>query len=531
MFARLTVAALAAFALLVPSAAAAGDRPNIVVVMTDDQDFRSMSAMPQTRKLIARRGTTFDTNVVNFPLCCPSRATFLTGQYAHNHGIQWNNAPDGGYYALDQAKTLPVWLSRAGYETIHIGKYLNEYGERDPHEVPRGWDQWWGGVDPSTYDYYGYTLNHNGSLRTYGTEPGDYSTDVYADIAAREIRRAADDRKPFFLNLAPLAPHTVAVESAARMEGTPAVPAPRDLGAYADAELPPWPNFNEADISDKPAVEAFFPAPMDLDTIASLTEHYRGRMASLLAVDDLVARVGSQLRRAGVAEGHGRHLHLRQRLDPRGAPDPRLRHRGRAGVGREVRPFEGSSRVPLMIAGPGFPERRTVRSPTVNADLAPTILDLADADAGLPPDGVSLRRVARNPDRFADRSLLIETFANPRGIPPYAAVRTRRYRYERSELGARRALRPQARPVGAPERPRRSSLRSGTRRAQRRARSPAVVRRCELPAGLGEHARARRSAARAALRVVVRSRRHPPPPRRRRSPGSSPRSAARAGPG
>ena len=365
--------------------------------------------------------------------------------------------------------------------------------------MPRGWDQWWGGVDPSTYDYYGYTLNHNGSLRTYGTEPGDYSTDVYADIAAREIRRAADDRKPFFLNLAPLAPHTVAVESAARMEGTPAVPAPRDLGAYADAELPPWPNFNEADISDKPAVEAFFPAPMDLDTIASLTEHYRGRMASLLAVDDLVARVGSQLRRAGVARDTvviytsdngwilGEH-----RIHDFVTED------GRASGAKYV-PFEGSSRVPLMIAGPGFPERRTVRSPTVNADLAPTILDLADADAGLPP-GRRLAAPRRPQPGSVRRSLapdrdLREPARHPalrRGADPPLPLRALRAR-------ARGALRPQARPVGAPERPRRPTLRSGTRRAQRRARSPAVVRRCELPAGLGEHARARRSAARAAL--------------------------------
>ena len=74
---------------------------------------------------------------------------------------------------------------RAGYRTIHIGKYLNEYGERDPREVPPGWDDWYGGVDPTTYDYYGMTINHNGTLQTYARGRADYSTDVYAGLAER----------------------------------------------------------------------------------------------------------------------------------------------------------------------------------------------------------------------------------------------------------------------------------------------------------------------------------------------------------
>src|SRR4051794_31350145 len=115
-------------ALLAPGATAAPRRPNVVTIMTDDQDFRSMWAMPKTRKLLARHGTTFANNIVSYPLCCPSRATYLTGEYAHNHGVLWNNWPEGGYYKFDGSETLPVWLRRAGYRTIHIGKYLNEYG-------------------------------------------------------------------------------------------------------------------------------------------------------------------------------------------------------------------------------------------------------------------------------------------------------------------------------------------------------------------------------------------------------------------
>ena len=113
---RLAVLAIAVLGLLVPATASTkkgGEPPNVVVIMTDDQDFRSMSAMPQTRKLIARQGTRFEQAIVNFPLCCPSRATFLSGQYAHNHGVIWNNAPLGGYSKLDGTQTVPVWLQRA----------------------------------------------------------------------------------------------------------------------------------------------------------------------------------------------------------------------------------------------------------------------------------------------------------------------------------------------------------------------------------------------------------------------------------
>jgi N-acetylglucosamine-6-sulfatase len=404
--------------------------------MTDDQDFRSMHAMPQTRSLIAERGTTFSTSVVSFPLCCPSRATYLTGQYAHNHGVQWNNAPNGGYYKLRQSETLPVWLRRAGYRTIHIGKFLNETGERDPTEVPKGWDDWHGGVDPSTYDYYGYTLNHNGVLRTYGREPGDYSTDVYAGLAERAIRDAKRAGRPFFLNIAPLAPHTVAANSSARMEGTPALPAPRHANRFANTPMPRYPNFNEADLSDKPFIQQFFPEPMNEDQIASLEEHYRGRMGSLLAVDDLVARVVKALRKAGVYDDtdiiftsdNGWILGEHRLRDP-------ITENGRAS-GVKYLPFEGSSRVPLIAAGPDFPRGRKVRAPVVNADLAPTIAHIAGAKPRLAQDGVSLVRALRTPSLLERRAVLLETFANPRGVPPYKAIRTERYRYEIAENGS-----------------------------------------------------------------------------------------------
>ena len=149
------------------------ERPNVVVIMTDDQRVDEMAVLPAVRRLVVRPGAWFSRSFASFPLCCPSRATFLTGQYAHNHGVLDNRPPRGGYDRLDSSETLPVWLQRAGYETAHVGKYLNGYGTARPREVPPGWDEWHAVIDPTTYYYRGYVLNENGSV----VRPRRYQTD------------------------------------------------------------------------------------------------------------------------------------------------------------------------------------------------------------------------------------------------------------------------------------------------------------------------------------------------------------------
>ena len=126
--------------------------------------------MPRVRELIGSRGATFPTSVTNWPLCCPSRATYLTGQYAHNHGVLGNKAPLGGFGRLDTTRTLPVWLNRAGYYTAHIGKFLNGY-ESSPVGVPPGWSEWHG--SKTTYRFYGYQLLEGGQINTYGSADED----------------------------------------------------------------------------------------------------------------------------------------------------------------------------------------------------------------------------------------------------------------------------------------------------------------------------------------------------------------------
>ncbi|HEX3036722.1 MAG TPA: sulfatase-like hydrolase/transferase [Thermodesulfobacteriota bacterium] len=185
-------------------------RPNIVVIMTDDQDIESMRVMPKTiNRIGGSNGTTFNNFFTSFSYCCPSRATFITGQYSHNHGVEDNVPPYGGYGKLDHSNTLPVWLQKAGYHTVHIGKWLNGYGtdNTDQTEVPPGWNDWQGLVDPGTYKMYDYTINDNGTLVTYGSTVADYQTDVLVNRAVAVIKERAGQAEPFSLTL-PLLPLT-----------------------------------------------------------------------------------------------------------------------------------------------------------------------------------------------------------------------------------------------------------------------------------------------------------------------------------
>ena len=162
----------------------------------------------------------------------------LTGQYMHNHGVRGNTPPTGGYSRLDHTNTLPVWLSEPGYATAHVGKYLNGYGDADPPERPPGWTEWYGLIDPTTYQVYDYRMNRNGVVTQYGHTPADYQTDVIADTAVDVITRRAPKRAPFFLTVAPLAPHREVIGGEYRRSDPPrATGALRRPGPASTAEL------------------------------------------------------------------------------------------------------------------------------------------------------------------------------------------------------------------------------------------------------------------------------------------------------
>jgi N-acetylglucosamine-6-sulfatase len=400
----------------------AQSRPNVVVLMTDDQTLASLRVMSGVRSQLAAGGTTFDNAFVEDSLCCPSRSTFLTGQYTHNHGVLGNRPPEGGYGRLDKREYLPIWLQRAGYHTVHIGKFLNRYGQDSlPTEVPPGWSEWYGSVDPYTYRYTGYVLNENGSLNTYER----YSTDEYTQRAVDAIARLAPSSTPFFLNVWYLAPHAggpVDPDDPRQPGGTPS-PAPRHRDAFATAPLPRSPAFNEADVSDKPAIVRSFPR-LRPARIAAIAENYRQELETLLAVDEGVVRIVQALRDAGelddtliVFTSDNGFFHGEHRL-PTG----------------KVMLYEPSIRVPLILRGPGVPRGAHRRQLVTNADLAPTILAATGARPGRVQDGRSLFPLLRDPGLEWGRDLLIE---GPDGLRmiAFAALRTYRYVYAEYDTG------------------------------------------------------------------------------------------------
>jgi arylsulfatase A-like enzyme len=414
-----------------------GKRPNVVVIMSDDQTQDSLRYMQRVRGLVGDRGASFPTMVANWPLCCPSRATFLTGQYAHNHQVLGNAPPFGGFDRLDSSRTLPVWLQGGGYYTAHIGKYLNGY-EGSATGVPAGWTEWHG--SKRTYTFYGYELLEDGERVEYGSRdenpdapgrPDTYSTDVYTDKAVDLIGRRAPAKQPFFLSLAYLAPHgggpNPEPPNTSRCNNT-AKPAGRHLGALASEPLPQPPSFNEADVTDKPAGLASREA-LTPENVATISRRYRCRGESLLAIDDGVERVVDALAAADELDDtlviftsdngffHGEH---------------------RIASGKN-RVYEEAVRVPLLMRGPGIPAGKRVDEIASNADLAPTILDAAGIEPPTAVDGRSLLPAAQHPRRLRGRELLIEQRSGDDDVEAngvfYTALRNARYTYVSNSTG------------------------------------------------------------------------------------------------
>jgi len=403
-------------------AAAAPPRPNIVVLETDDQTLAEMEVLPNVRRLIGAEGVTFDNNFDSFSLCCPSRASFLTGQYSHNNGVRGNALPQGGFEKLDGMNTLAVWLQQSGYYTAHLGKYLNGYGRRNPLEIPPGWTEWHGSVDPSTYRYYNYTLNENGVLTTYCAvpQPSCYQTDVYRDKANEIIRRRAAEG-PFFLWVAFLADHAGNPREPDDPPNlaTP-VPAPRYKEHFAATPLPTPPSFNEADVSDKPAAIRRRPL-INAREHAAIQENWQQRRETLLAVDDAVASIVETLRSTGELDNtlliftsdngffHGEH-------------------RVRSG---KVLLYEESIHLPLLMRWTGnksLPRNVHRGQLAMNVDDAETILDAAGNTArpGRIEDGVSLLRYWRDGGLELGRDLLVD---NTPGAGHFDAIRSRNFLY------------------------------------------------------------------------------------------------------
>jgi arylsulfatase A-like enzyme len=435
-------AALAAALALVTDepAAGAGERPNIVLITTDDQTAESMQYMRRTRKLLGERGTTFENMIATFPLCCPARATWITGQYAHNHGVVDNQERNGGGYGAlrDPVKVLPVWLQLAGYETVLIGKWLHDYHSLMP---PPGWSRWHGLIPPTVTRYFGYEIADSvGGKLTAGKSDSDYLTDALTRrFAVPFIYGQATNPDPFFLHLSYTAPHwgKGRADKAGKRcaNGKPftfdtarAKPAPRHATKFRRTQLPPKPSFDERNISDKPG-SIRGRRHLDERAESEITERYRCELAALASVDQGVKQISEALAATGQADNtyviftsDNGYMHGE--------------HRVRA---EKVQPYEEALRVPFIIRGPNVPAGQSIADPVANVDLVPTLMELAGATQpallGREIDGVSLVQYLTGA-RHPGRAILIEAKRPPRqtptgGIvaPSFVGVRTARYTY------------------------------------------------------------------------------------------------------
>jgi N-acetylglucosamine-6-sulfatase len=379
--ALLALGALAALYAALPGGSeagkgAAGARPNIVLVVTDDQTLASFNArtMPYTMGAVAGAGTTFANAVVTTPLCCPSRATMLTGQYGHNNGIVNNNP---GYPALrDKQNVLPEWLDLAGYETLHVGRYLNEYPKGRNSKPAPGWERWVTMLEPRRY--YDYILRIGRKVVEFGDKAKDYATRVLTGRAADLIREYAPREQPFFLQFDQMAPHSgTGLKRGPCRPDEMADPGPGDYDPFAADPLPTPPSFNEEDISDKPTFVQKLP-PTSERRISEITDRYRCASGALFGVDRSMAAIDSALSKAGVLDEtvliyisdngffYGEH---------------RLRR-------EKIRPYEEALHVPFAIRVPpgvlGAPTVPGVSELVANIDLVPTILELTGAAPCLP---------------------------------------------------------------------------------------------------------------------------------------------------
>jgi N-acetylglucosamine-6-sulfatase len=406
----------------------------VVVIMTDDQTLRDLrqrrrgrAVMPNTLRLIAAQGAEFRNAYASYPLSCPSRMTFLTGRYAHNHGVTTNAKPGFDYCAgfADRDHTLPVSLQAAGYHTAHIGRYLNGYGYADKDYVAPGYDEWHApvGIEPGTAaTFFGYYMNDGGAI---SPRRFDYFTDRLNDLAVDYVSTAPE---PFFVQVAHRAPH----EDSSDPVGP--APAGRHKGTLKRIRVPRPPSYDERDISDKPRflrpANRLKPRQKKV-----LRLRNRRRLESLRAVDDGVGRIVAALAATGRLGGT---VIVFQ------SDNGFFRGEHRITKGKTLA-YEPSARIPLLIRGPGIPASTRPRALVSNVDVAATIFGLTGAAPTRPLDGRSLLPYARRPHKRSKRPLLLESYALtideggrlahaafiPRRLQRYQGIRAGGWKYVR----------------------------------------------------------------------------------------------------
>jgi N-acetylglucosamine-6-sulfatase len=424
------------------------ERPSFVVIQTDDQTLDSLyatfgptnlRAMPNTLDLLAKRGETFNRYYVSYPLCCPSRVSLMTGRYAHNNGVKGNIQPNGGYFGFSfraaYTHNIATWLQGAGYRTIHVGKFLNGYGD-EPYsngsEVPPGWSDWHSVLKSDTTHYfYGYTLNNNGTIegpygdpgtwepREYTTrddigcpyaplngQPCFYETDTLTNFAVQGIRETSPEQ-PFYLQLDYTAPH-----GDFRHPAGPE-PAPRHYDWFKGAPLPHnrGQGFAEGNVSDKPSFIKEAPY-LSLADIHTYRVYWDKQLEALRSVDDgvkaLVDTLGSlhRLRNTYVIFTSDNGFFFGE-------------HRL---IGGKFLAYEPATHLPFLIRGPHIKAGTESGEIVGNIDVAPTILELAGVTPDKSVDGRSMTPFFKDPELRTLRPYLFESFVETSDVQEAGAI-------------------------------------------------------------------------------------------------------------
>lgn len=402
------------------SAPSSARRPNFVIVVSDDLDVALFERLPWLGEVFARESLSFRRAYTTTALCAPSRASILTGRYAHNHGVLLTAPPHGGVEAFVasglESESLAAHLSRAGYRTGFVGKYVNGYprGVAETYRPP-GWHYFVAPLEALRPErYFGYWLNDDGVRVEFGDADGDYLDDVLADRALRFLRQATRETQPFLLVVMPHAPHF------------PMLAPSRHASRWFDSRALQTPSFDEVDIRDKPIWVRANPR-LDEAEQERLLRQQRLRFTSMLATEDLLRDVQGELVRAGLQDDTFVFFTSDNGI---------LMGEHRLGL-RKANNYEEAIRVPLVVRGPGVARGAQRTQFALNVDIAPTVLDLAGLAVPDAMDGRSLVPLLRDGGQgVAWRAdVMVEYFSGPEGQS--AALRTDDWLYHELESGER----------------------------------------------------------------------------------------------
>lgn len=401
-------------------------RPNIILIITDDQPFHTVDYMPFVKTELIKNGIVFENGFVTTPLCCPSRSSILSGQYAHNHKVLTNTLPLGGATKFNAATSFSILLRGIGYRTAYLGKYLNGYDDLKPEGVvPPGWDLWKVFLGKNLTDnedagslqyYYKFSLSENGNIVEYKKNENNFSADVITRNALEFIRDSVNE--PFFMTVSYYNPHS------------PYIWAPRHQDSFRASTGWDWvqyrpPNFNEENIRDKPDYIG------DLSPLSEseLDTAHLQILRSLLSVDDGVASISAALKKAGLDQ-NTIIIYISDNGMTLG--DHRF------GVTKNC-PYESCIKIPFIIYGPGYFTPRTDTSLVANIDLYPTIAEWAGFETPESVDGLSMAPLLADQASPWRDAILLEHWPTSDGggsmIPEFYSIRTEEWKYTEYSTG------------------------------------------------------------------------------------------------